>query len=67
MDRFNRYARSQPVREIQKPVESLDNLLFLIRQTPSDSPHLERLLNLAENEIERLKMALRQEVEAPTR
>lgn len=65
MDRFNRYPRSQPVREIQKPVESLDNLLFLIRQTPYGSQHMELYLKLAEKELERLKKAFRQDVEDP--
>jgi hypothetical protein len=66
VDRFNRFARSQPMREIQRPVEALDNLLFLIRQTPYDSQHLERYLELAEKELERLKKTLRQEVEQPS-
>lgn len=66
MDRFNRYDRSQPVREIKRPVEALDNLLFLIRQTPADSEHLESYVKLAEKELERFKKKLRQDVEDPT-
>jgi hypothetical protein len=66
VDRFNRYARSQSVREIQRPVEALNNLLFLIKQTPSESEHLELYVKLAEEELERFKKALRQDVENPT-
>ena len=67
VDRFNRYAKSQSVQEIRKPVDALNNLLFLIRQTPDDSQHLELYLSLAEKELERLKMTLRQGVEDPSR
>jgi hypothetical protein len=66
VDRLNRYPGSQPVRERQRPVEALDNLLFLIRQTPSESEHLELYVKLAEEELERFKKALRQDVENPS-
>jgi hypothetical protein len=48
---------------VNRSVEALSNIIFLLRAAPRDSHDTDLYLELAEKELERLKKILRQQFE----